>query len=103
MDHYELSHKPVKFLLITDRSVGQEWLSVQPSIPPLLARRFMIIERRILVEGWKSIIKLKYRKIAKDALVANNTVYISSHDPIKVSVMPNNSDKSRKYIPLVRL
>ena len=54
---------------------------------PSLCRRFMVIERRILVEGWKSLVKLKYRNMAKEAIFANAVVYTSPHDPIKVGVI----------------
>ena len=45
----------------------------------------MIVERRILVEGWKPLIKLKYMNMAKEAIHAGSSVYITPCDPIKVS------------------
>ena len=44
----------------------------------------MVIERKILVEGWKALVKLKYTNMAKEAIFAGANVYISPHDPIKV-------------------
>lgn len=44
----------------------------------------MIIERRPLLDGWKSTQKLTFKHFTKEAISANNIVYVTPDDYSKV-------------------